>query len=108
MPFKKGQSGNPKGKPKGTKSEFTNLKDSFLNVYKRLGGDDGMLEWARSDPKHLTAFYLMIRTMLPKEVQAEVRNNIIISWAEPGELPDPSIIDVTPELEDVKQNEQGQ
>ena len=89
--WKKGQSGNPSGRPKGTLDKFTDLKTSFLNVYKRLGGDDAFLEWAQADPRNLAAFYIMLKSMLPKEVTAEVRSDIQISWAAPE--PQPQIID---------------
>ena len=68
MPFKKGQSGNPNGRGKGVKNKFTTLKQSFLNVYERLGGDDGLFKWA-SDPKNQGFFYEKVAKMLPREVE---------------------------------------
>jgi hypothetical protein len=84
------------GRAKGSTNKFTDLKTSFLNVYKRLGGDDAFLEWAQADPKNLAAFYIMLKSMLPKEVVADVRNDIQISWSAVPTLPEPDVIDVTP------------
>ena len=78
------------GRPPGAKNKFTDLKAAYLEAFEKRGGVQGLLDWAETAPD---AFYAQISKMLPKEVQAEVRNNIVISWAEPGELPDPSVID---------------
>ena len=94
--WKKGQSGNPKGRPKGAKDKFTDLKTSFLDVYKRMGGDDALLKWATKDNQNMSTFYLMLKTMLPKEIQSEVRNDIRITWGPVDQIPDAEVI--TPEL----------
>ena len=90
MTFKPGKSGNPNGRAKGSTNKFTNLKTSFLNVYNRLGGDDALLEYAKEHP---TEYYRMLHTMLPKEIQAEVRNDIMLTWGTRPGLPDPNVIE---------------
>ena len=68
MPFKKGQSGNPKGKPKGVVCKFTTLKAAFLNVFERTGGEDGLLEWVNASNHNKAAFYQWITKMLPADL----------------------------------------
>ncbi len=53
------------GRPKGKPNKFTTLKASFLNVYLRLGGDDALLEFAKT---HKPIFYQMITKLFPQEV----------------------------------------
>jgi len=45
------------GRPKGAKNKFTNLKNSFLEVYQTIGGANGLSEWAEDNRKD---FYSMI------------------------------------------------
>jgi hypothetical protein len=66
--YKKGQSGNPKGKQKGVVSKFTTLKAAFLNVFERAGGEDGLLEWVNASNHNKAAFYQWITKMLPADV----------------------------------------
>jgi hypothetical protein len=63
-PFKPG---NP-GRPKGAVNKFTSLKDSFLDVFKLLGGTQGLYEWAKSSKRNQAMFYSWIIKMLPAGV----------------------------------------
>jgi hypothetical protein len=85
------------GRPPGAKDKFTNLKQMFLNVSERLGGEDALLEYAKAEPKE---FYRMLHVMLPRNVQEEIRKDIQITWgyAEPDQIIDAEV--VTPELPD--------
>ena len=96
MTFVKGKSGNPKGKPKGKLGEFTNLKNSFINVFKQMGGDAGLLEFAKENPRD---YYKMVATLLPKDIQADIRKDIRITWGPSPQIEQQvqDIIDVTPE-----------
>jgi len=67
-PFKPGQSGNPKGKPKGAVCKFTTLKAAFLSVFERTGGEDGLLEWVNASNHNKAAFYQWITKMLPADL----------------------------------------
>jgi len=84
MPFKPGESGNPAGKPKGTKHKFTSLKHMFLNVSERLGGENALLEFAKDNPKE---FWRMLHVMLPRAVVEDIRENIRITWGSPESPP---------------------
>ena len=66
--FIRGKSGNPTGKQKGTKDKFTELKDSFLEAFDRLGGVDGLVEWAGKNNLNRGHFYQMITKLLPKDI----------------------------------------
>ncbi len=68
------------GRPKGQPNRFTKLRDEMLEAFDRLGGVDGLVEWARKDSDNQGAFYAMIARMLPRpiEVASEGRLEIII------------------------------
>ena len=58
MSFKKGQSGNPRGRPKGIRNKIpTSLKEDILEVYQNLGGKAGLEKWARASQRNLAMFY---------------------------------------------------
>ena len=79
------------GRPKGCKNKFTDLKTSFLNVYKQVGGDEYLRKFAEENPKE---YIRLLGTMLPKDVQTEVRQAITIAWANQAveQIPDAEII----------------
>jgi hypothetical protein len=56
--------GNP-GRPKGAVNKFTSLKDSFIDVFKMLGGTQGLCEWAKASKHNQAVFYSWVVKMLP-------------------------------------------
>jgi hypothetical protein len=78
MTWKKGVSGNPKGKPKGSKDKFTSLKQSFLDAFQGIGGTDELKKWA-TDEKHQKDFFKMIATMLPRTVEGKVTGDLTVN-----------------------------
>ena len=84
-----------KGRIKGVKNKFTNLKESFLSVYKELGGDEFLKEFAQDNPGD---YLKMLSVMLPRNQVEEIKQDIRISWGQDPSLSDPTkdAIDVTP------------
>ena len=79
------------GRKKGSKNRITkDLKTAYLEAFERRGGVDGLLEWADKSPD---AFYGQISKMLPREVVADVQNNIMLTWGTRPGLPDPNVIE---------------
>ena len=67
--FVEGSSGNPNGRPVGSKNKFTTLKNAFIETFEELGGVDNLVEWAKANQ---TEFYRMVARLMPKEIHADV------------------------------------
>jgi len=67
---------NRSGRPKGAKNRFTNLKESFIQSFKEVGGTSELTAWAKDNKKE---FYKMVSTMLPKNVEMKSANELIIT-----------------------------
>ena len=70
MAFQKGQSGNPKGKPRGTLSKTTvAAKQAFQDAFGELGGVAKLTAWASENP---TDFYKLFSKLIPQDVNATI------------------------------------
>ncbi len=67
--FVQGSSGNPNGRPVGSRNKFTTLKSAFIEAFEELGGVDNLIEWARCNQ---TEFYRMLARLMPREIHADV------------------------------------
>ena len=67
--FVEGSSGNPSGRPVGSKNQFTTLKSAFIDAFEEIGGVDNLVEWARCNQ---TEFYKMLARLMPREIHADV------------------------------------
>lgn len=71
--FKKG---NP-GKPKGAKHKIPQTaKQNIEETFKRLGGVEGLIKWAKKSNYNMTKIYDWYFSMLPKNVDANIKGQI--------------------------------
>ena len=73
--FVEGSSGNPNGRPLGSKNKFTTLKNAFIETFEELGGVDNLVECARSNQ---TEFYRMVARLVPREIEAKVSSEFTL------------------------------
>jgi hypothetical protein len=57
---------NKNGRGKG---KLTDLKNSIIAVYDKLGGTDGLFDWVNSSKRNQDKFYTLIMTkVIPKDL----------------------------------------
>ena len=67
--WKPGQSGNPKGRPKGAREVKTAMLSSFYDFeYKGEIGKQAFLKWGKDNPSQ---FYKIISSILPKDLDVD-------------------------------------
>lgn len=79
MPFKKGQSGNPNGRPKGAKDKVgTEARELFLKI---MDGEVPHIEEAlallreNNSEKYLKALAALFPYFMPKKIEADITTN---------------------------------
>lgn len=76
MKFKKGQSGNPKGKPKGAQNKTTKaIKEAVQAAFDELQEDPkvNLVAWGKENP---SAFYQLASKLIPAEIKADVDGSV--------------------------------
>jgi Family of unknown function (DUF5681) len=73
MVFKPGQSGNPKGKPKGTQNKATvQLREAILGALEAAGGPEGSVGYlTRLAVENSSAFASLLAKVLPSTLAAD-------------------------------------
>lgn len=71
MPFVKGKSGNPSGRPKGAPNKDVEaMRQAWLDAFQALQlGKANLVEWATENP---TDFYKLSKTLIPQEMITEL------------------------------------
>jgi len=84
MRYQKGQSGNPKGKKKGTLNKFTTLKQAYLDAFnsKDMGSTKGLIDAFKVNAFTKREFYKLISKMLPSNVTVDGDLNVIFHASE--------------------------
>lgn len=67
------------GRPKGSQNKFTSLKDTFLSVFKRIGGEDELLKWVETSNRNKEVFFNWITKMLPSNIDVEHSGDVSIT-----------------------------
>jgi hypothetical protein len=73
----KGVSGNPRGRPKGSKNKFTQIREDWLKAYRKGGGVKYWRELAKVD---LASYMKLGVSMLPKDFNMDVAGKIEVCW----------------------------
>lgn len=73
MPYKKGESGNPNGRKKGSLGKFTTLKQAYLDAFnsEEIGGSNGIIEAFKPTNFTKRDFFRLMSKMLPTNVNVE-------------------------------------
>lgn len=76
--FKKGQSGNPRGRRPGVPNKITGeLKDMILGALSDAGGQEYLTRQATANP---TAFMGLVGKVLPLQFGDGTKGKLVVEW----------------------------
>lgn len=82
MVWVKGQSGNPAGKPKGTRDKINARTLKLLAALTE--GEKGRASLEAMRDEDSTAFWRIVAGLLPKQVEAEVEHKGVVTFVMKG------------------------
>jgi len=62
-----------KGRKKGSKNKFTNIKQAFLDAFEQVGGMNELAEWG-GKRENKGQFFQMVTKLLPRSVEADLKH----------------------------------
>ena len=73
MAFKKGESGNPSGRPLGCKNKVTKAKEDYFKAYAKIGGMACLVKLLEGSNQSKKEFLLkVLPTLMPKELKGQI------------------------------------
>jgi hypothetical protein len=74
----------PRSRERGAGSVNISAKESLHKVFHKLGGVDGMLDWAKLNK---TDFYRLYARLVPTEIEGVVTGNVTVIFDDPTARP---------------------
>lgn len=94
---------NLTGRKRGSKNKFTTLKQSFLNAFIDMGGEETLTAWGKENK---TEFYRLLAKLLPRQIDIGVTLEDVLGAFESAGLDKP-VRDALVRIVSARQREAG-